>query len=105
MYCANCGKEIDDKAVVCPYCGVATGKTYTNNKTTENNTIAIVGFIFAFLMPLVGLICSIIGINRSTELNGKGKGLALAGIIISIVAMVAYVIYMIAMIATVVMTA
>lgn len=24
MYCRNCGKEIDDKAVVCIHCGVAT---------------------------------------------------------------------------------
>ena len=24
MFCKNCGKEIDDKAVVCPYCGVQT---------------------------------------------------------------------------------
>ena len=104
MYCANCGKEIDDKAVVCPYCGVATGKTYSNT-STESNTMAIVGFIFAFLMPVVGLICSILGMKKSTELDGKGKGLALAGIIISIVAMIAYVIYMIAMIATIVLTA
>lgn len=25
MYCKNCGKQIDDKAVVCVHCGVATG--------------------------------------------------------------------------------
>jgi hypothetical protein len=24
MYCTNCGKQIDDKAVVCVHCGVAT---------------------------------------------------------------------------------
>jgi len=24
MFCQNCGKEIDDKAVVCIHCGVAT---------------------------------------------------------------------------------
>lgn len=23
MFCKNCGKEIDDKAAVCPHCGVA----------------------------------------------------------------------------------
>ena len=22
MFCQNCGKEIDDKAVICPHCGV-----------------------------------------------------------------------------------
>ena len=25
MYCKNCGNQIDDKAVVCIHCGVATG--------------------------------------------------------------------------------
>lgn len=22
MFCKNCGKEIDDKAAICPHCGV-----------------------------------------------------------------------------------
>ena len=26
MYCQNCGKQIDDKAVVCIHCGVATNQ-------------------------------------------------------------------------------
>ena len=83
MYCKNCGKEIDDKAVVCPYCGVQVGNVApAQNKT---NVLAIVGFIFAFLMPIVGLICSIIGKNKADEYGGNGKGLATAGIIISIV--------------------
>jgi len=25
MFCKNCGKEIDDKAVICVHCGCATG--------------------------------------------------------------------------------
>lgn len=33
MYCRNCGKEIDGKAVVCPACGVppAKGRKYCQN--------------------------------------------------------------------------
>ena len=49
----------------------------------ETNTIAIVGFILAFLFWSAGLICSIIGIKKAKQLSGKGHGLALAGIIIS----------------------
>ncbi|MBQ8848071.1 MAG: TM2 domain-containing protein [Candidatus Gastranaerophilales bacterium] len=30
MFCKNCGKEIDDKAVVCIHCGCATGGTNIN---------------------------------------------------------------------------
>ena len=26
MFCKNCGKEVDDQAVICPYCGVQLGK-------------------------------------------------------------------------------
>lgn len=32
MFCGNCGKEIDDKAVVCVHCGCATGNS-ANQKT------------------------------------------------------------------------
>ncbi len=86
MYCKNCGKEIDDKAIVCPYCGVQVGSVQQQQSGT--NVVAIVGFIFAFLMPLVGLICSIIGKNKADEYGGNGRGLATAGIVISIIEMV-----------------
>ncbi len=26
MFCKNCGKEVDDQALICPYCGVQLGK-------------------------------------------------------------------------------
>lgn len=86
MFCKNCGKEIDDRAVVCPNCGVQVGTVApAENKT---NVLAIVGFIFAFIMPIVGLICSIIGRNKAPECGGNGRGLATAGIVISVVWMV-----------------
>ena len=28
MYCRNCGNQIDNKAVMCPYCGAATGNPW-----------------------------------------------------------------------------
>lgn len=85
MYCRNCGKEIDDKAIVCPHCGVGT-----DNSSYEqpSNTIATVGFVFSFIIAIVGLICSIIGFIKAPQCGGKGRGLALAGIIISVVSMV-----------------
>ncbi|MDE7209140.1 MAG: DUF4190 domain-containing protein [Clostridia bacterium] len=98
MYCANCGSEIDDRAVIYPHCGVATGKA-TNDASTSNN-LAVIGFVLSFFISLAGLICSIMGYKKSAELNGKGKGLSLAGIIISVISMVAYVIYLVVLIAT-----
>ncbi|MCQ2551290.1 MAG: zinc ribbon domain-containing protein [Clostridia bacterium] len=33
MYCTHCGSEIDDKAVVCPNCGVATANAVVKDKS------------------------------------------------------------------------
>lgn len=83
MFCKNCGREISENAAVCPHCGVQVGRL-SNGGETEGNVIAIVGFVFAFLVPIVGLICSIIGYNKA-KAGAPYKGLALAGIIISVV--------------------
>ena len=91
MFCKNCGKEIDDRAVVCPYCGVQVGGLDTVQEKT--NTLAIVGFILSFFIAIAGLICSIIALKRAPSFGGNGKGLATAGIVISIVAIVIAVIY------------
>ena len=52
------------------------------NNNKQNNTIAIVGFILSFFIAIPALICSIIGLKKSKELN-NGKGFSIAGIIIS----------------------
>jgi len=54
---------------------------YTQPKT---NGLAIAGFVCAFLISIVGLVLSIIALNQINNSNGmqKGKGLAIAGIII-----------------------
>ena len=91
MFCKNCGKEIDDRAVVCPYCGVQVGGLDAAQEKT--NTLAIVGFILSFFIAIAGLICSIIALKRAPSFGGNGKGLATAGIVISIVAIVIAVIY------------
>ena len=52
------------------------------------NVCAIIGFIFAFLFSLIGLILSIVGLNQIKRTHEKGRGLAIAGIIISIIMMV-----------------
>lgn len=35
MYCSNCGKEIDDKAVVCIHCGVATANMHQTVQSSQ----------------------------------------------------------------------
>lgn len=97
MFCKNCGKEINDDAVICPNCGVQV-RQFQNEKDvraqSNENTIAVVGFVFSFLIAIVGLICSIVGFKNAVKEGAPHKGLALAGIIISAVSMVlAFIIY------------
>ena len=87
MFCKNCGTQIDDKAVICPHCGVPQ-----EAQKEESNVLAIVGFILSFFIAVAGLVCSILGLKKAPELGGKGRGLAMAGLIISIICLVLYVI-------------
>lgn len=52
MFCKNCGKEVDDKAVVCVNCGVATSEDGLN--PDDKPSIGL--NILSFLIPLVGLV-------------------------------------------------
>lgn len=65
----------------------------------KTNTLAIVGLILAFVFSLAGLIVSIIARGQIKRTGEGGAGLALAGIIISIVGIVIGAIVIIANIA------
>lgn len=52
------------------------------NQVKRSNGFAIAGFILSFFIPLLGLILSIVGLNKVKE-TSSGKGLSIAGIIIS----------------------
>ena len=50
MYCKNCGNQLDDKAVICPKCGMSVGKP----QSADDGSFlwAVVGF----LVPIVAVI-------------------------------------------------
>lgn len=56
------------------------------------NGFAIVGFIFSFFIPLLGIIFSAIGLGKARQMNGKGRGLAGWGLALSIIGMVVLII-------------
>lgn len=87
MYCPNCGEQIDDKAVICPKCGVPIKKQESANDASSTG-FAVLGFFF----PLIGLILYLVW-KAETPLKAKsaGKG-ALIGFIVSIVLSLLYVI-------------
>ena len=76
-----------------PYTGNSGSTEYVNgpviidggaSASSEANGMAITGFVLSFLFPLLGLIFSIVGLNKANQRpDRKGHGLALAGIIIS----------------------
>lgn len=88
MFCKHCGKEVERETVVCPYCGVQIQELKTGYNAEKSTPLAIVGFVLAFFIPIAGLICSIIGYNRAKRENAPNGGLALAGIIISIISII-----------------
>ena len=65
MFCYNCGKEIDDKAVICVHCGVAVNERKINKIKREddkNIDYLSVKTGLGVLLGLFGIIGFIIGI-------------------------------------------
>jgi uncharacterized membrane protein YvbJ len=89
-YCSKCGKELKKDETFCSNCGNNIKGEFTpmNNQQivyvkNETNGFAIAGFVLSFLVPLLGLIFSCIGLSKAKAWNDNGKGLSVAGIIIS----------------------
>lgn len=79
-YCNNCGKEIDDRAVICPNCGVPQD----NKPQVVDNG----GFLWGLLgccIPLVGLILFLVWKDTKPK-TAKAAGIgALVSVIIAVV--------------------
>jgi hypothetical protein len=54
----------------------------------KTNTMAILGLVFAFVFSPLGVVFSAIGLKQVKERREGGRGLALAGLIISIISIV-----------------
>lgn len=88
MYCKNCGNILDDKAVICPRCGVAQNNYYAG-PTVDPNDAPNAGFaVLGFFIPIVGLILFLLWQNTSPlKAKSCGKG-ALIGFIFGIVSVI-----------------
>jgi hypothetical protein len=100
MYCVACGKQINDQAIVCVGCGVATRGNRANSSVDRQVTRMLLpidrsgyavaaGYLglFCFLLP-VGILAVIFGhlglrdINKNPQKCGAGR--AIFGIIMGI---------------------
>ncbi len=71
MYCKNCGKEIDDNANVCTYCGTAQGQG--GMVPSANNDSGSFGrSVLGCCIPIVGLILFLVW-NKKTEYCEKSR--------------------------------
>ena len=87
VYCKNCGREVSPDAALCPNCGA---KIEPQNKKPIN-ALGIAGFVLSlislwggsvFVVPIVGLILSAIGVAQREKYSSSG--FATAGLVISI---------------------
>lgn len=101
-HCKHCGAQLADDDTYCYFCGAnleeevekveaktfdSYGDNYNDNYAhyhNQTNTLAVVGFVMAFLSPIVGLVLSILGLNRARVMKGVGRKMAVAGIIVAI---------------------
>ena len=60
MFCSNCGKEIDDNAIVCIHCGVSTKVRQAGALMQEDGELGCLLAVACFFAPVVGLILYLI---------------------------------------------
>jgi len=99
-FCAKCGKEIRDEAVICVHCGCAVTPPDAPSNTNDASNTGF--FLLGFFLPLAGLILYLINKDTSPKkAKSAGKG-ALIGLIASVAASVLYLIFWMAIYGTIV---
>lgn len=103
MVCQNCGSIIDENQNFCPSCGAAKADNSNTSEMTEQKVkdtapqawsgkaitgfvLSLVGLIIAALpCGIIGLVFSSIAFTQTANKNLKGKGLAISGLVISLI--------------------
>ena len=83
MYCKNCGKEVNDNAVICVHCGVALEQK-KNGLSGESKTS--LGALLGVFLGLIGLIIGLCmypsdSVERKTFIKGWGIAFAISFVI------------------------
>ena len=84
-FCTQCGKEINENAVVCIHCGCAvarSGRSNFGSQIQAPTILGIIGIISAWLFALAGHITSIIGIVLGAKEYKETKNMT--GLVLSI---------------------
>ena len=79
-YCSQCGKELEDEAVVCPNCGSAVQAPAHQQVDRPSAGLNILAFLF----PVIGLILFLC-FQKTTPVRAKAIGKwALIGFIVGV---------------------
>lgn len=97
-YCSNCGKEILEKAVICPYCGCMvaeneiSGGRVSNQIIGENkaSTALILSIIGLFVLGFLGIIGIVMANDSKNYTSGVMCSKARAAFIIGIIDVVGW---------------
>lgn len=114
-FCPNCGQQIMEEGTFCVNCGYNLKQNIQNNNgnqsvnynqkvvNSNNNGMATAGFIlgivsllcccYSSFLSIIGFIFSIVGLNKAKECEGKGRGLAIAGIVINSISLFLMMVY------------
>lgn len=96
-FCSKCGQEVHEQAVVCVHCGCPIEGAAVANANKKYSAMSITGFILSLIsiyfsiygaVAVAGIIFSAIGIKRCETGAFKGGGMAVAGLVISIISLV-----------------
>lgn len=106
MFCKQCGKPIDEGQEFCEECKgtsnnaqpqATTAQVNQNGGVKKQNSMALTSFIISLVgliiaaIPcgIVALITGIVGLTKFNQETEKGKGLAIAGVVIGIIDIIA----------------
>ena len=102
-FCYKCGTPLNDSNNFCTKCGASISGDAPANVTNqaakkEQNVYAVIGLVCSIVVGgITGLAFSIIGLMKSKEMNDEGRGLAIAGIVISALKIVYVIVMLIGM--------
>lgn len=77
MFCKNCGKEVNENAVVCIHCGCSLKQSATEKTGDMNESKTGMGVLFGLLLGFIGLLIGFLmypaeTVARKTFLKGWG---------------------------------
>lgn len=88
MFCQNCGKEINDQAVICVGCGNQVKPVIQSSAAAPSPVLDVPSGglnVLSFFFPLIGLILYLVWLEK-TPIKAKKIGKwALIGVILNVV--------------------